>query len=100
MHKNIKKVLSYIVAIVLALGIGVTYAYAVGGNDTNNLMTKTEWQQKIDQIRASIDNKITEQLFEQMVQIPLTTLAQQAFGIYILFIMTHFYWIHLMEDKR
>lgn len=56
MHKNIKKVLSYVVAIVLALGIGVTYAYAVGGNDTNNLMTKTEWQQKIDQIRASIDN--------------------------------------------
>ena len=56
MSKNIKKVLSYVVAIVLALGIGVTYAYAVGGNDTNNLMTKTEWQQKIDQIRASIDN--------------------------------------------
>ena len=56
MGKNMKKVLSYALGIVLALGVGFTYAYAVGANDSNAFVTRTEWQAKVDQVEASIDN--------------------------------------------
>ena len=56
MGKNLKKVLSYALGIILAMGIGLTYAYAVGANDSNAFVTTTEWQAKVDKIQASIDN--------------------------------------------
>ena len=56
MGKNMKKVLSYALGIILAMGIGLTYAYAVGANDSNAFVTTTEWQAKVDKIQASIDN--------------------------------------------
>lgn len=54
--KPVKKTLSYLLAVVLALGIGLTYAYAVGANDSNAFVTTTEWEAKVAQIRASLDN--------------------------------------------
>lgn len=56
MSKNVKKFLSYLLGAVLALGLGLTYAYAVGGNDSNTFVTRTEWEEKISQIEASLDN--------------------------------------------
>ena len=56
MGKNMKKVLSYALGIILAMGIGLTYAYAVGANDSNAFVTRTEWQQKMNQLKASLDN--------------------------------------------
>lgn len=56
MNKNLKKVLSYALGIVLALGISFSYAYAVGGNDSNTYVTRSEWETKIAQIEASLDN--------------------------------------------
>ncbi len=56
MNKNFKKVLSYTLGIILAMGIGLTYAYAVGANDSNAFVTRTEWQAQVDQVEASIDN--------------------------------------------
>ena len=56
MGKNMKKVLSYALGIILAMGIGLTYAYAVGANDSNAFVTKTEWDQKAAQIESHIDN--------------------------------------------
>lgn len=55
-NKNIKKLLSYLLCLVLAIGLGVGYAYAVGANDTNAFVTKQEWEEKVAQVRASIDN--------------------------------------------
>ena len=55
MGKNLKKVLSYALGIILAMGIGLTYAYAVGANDSNAFVTKTEWQAKIDKLETSLD---------------------------------------------
>ena len=56
MNKNMKKVLSYALGIILAMGIGLTYAYAVGANDSNAFVTKTEWQNKIAQLETKLDN--------------------------------------------
>ena len=56
MGKNMKKVLSYALGIVLAMGIGLSYAYAVGANDSNAFVTKTEWQAKVTQLEAALDN--------------------------------------------
>ena len=56
MGKNMKKVLSYALGVVLALGVGFSYAYAVGANDSNAFVTKTEWNAKVAQIEASLDN--------------------------------------------
>ena len=56
MNKNLKRVLSYALGIVLAMGLGLTYAYAVGANDSNAFVTKTEWAAKVAQIEASLDN--------------------------------------------
>ena len=56
MGKNMKKVLSYVLGAILALGVGFSYAYAVGANDSNAFVTRTEWQAKVDQVEASIDN--------------------------------------------
>lgn len=56
MGKNFKKVLSYALGIILAMGIGLTYAYAVGANDSNAFVTKTEWQAKVNQLETAIDN--------------------------------------------
>ncbi len=56
MGKNLKKVLSYALGVILAMGIGLTYAYAVGANDSNAFVTTTEWETKIAKIKASIDN--------------------------------------------
>ena len=54
--KQFKKLLSYVIGITLALGIGLSYAYAVGANDTNAFVTKQEWQEKVDQIDTAIAN--------------------------------------------
>ena len=54
--KQVKKTLSYLLAIVLALGIGLTYAYAVGANDSNAFVTTTEWEAKFAQLETSLDN--------------------------------------------
>ena len=56
MGKNMKKVLSYALGAILALGVGFSYAYAVGANDSNAFVTKTEWQAKFDQLKSSLDN--------------------------------------------
>ena len=56
MGKNMKKVLPYALGIILAMGIGLTYAYAVGANDSNAFVTTTEWQAKVSQLEASLDN--------------------------------------------
>lgn len=56
MGKNLKKVLSYTLGIFLALGLGLSYAYAVGANDSNAFVTKQEWEEKVTQLRTSIDN--------------------------------------------
>lgn len=56
MKKSMKKVLSYALGIILALGVGFSYAYAVGANDSNAFVTKTEWNTKVAQIEASLDN--------------------------------------------
>ena len=56
MKKNIKKYLSYVLGIVLAMGLGLSYAYAVGANDSNAFVTKTEWQVKVAQLETSLDN--------------------------------------------
>ena len=56
MNKNFKKILSYALGIILAMGIGLTYAYAVGANDSNAFVTKTEWDIKAAQIESQIDN--------------------------------------------
>ena len=50
MGKNMKKVLSYALGAILALGVGLSYAYAVGANDSNAFVTKTEWNAKVAQI--------------------------------------------------
>ena len=54
--KQVKKTLSYLLAVVLALGIGLTYAYAVGANDSNAFVTTTEWEAKFAQLETSLDN--------------------------------------------
>ena len=56
MKKNFKKCLAYVLGIVLAMGLGLSYAYAVGANDSNAFVTTTEWEQRVAQIRASLDN--------------------------------------------
>ena len=56
MGKNMKKVLSYTLGIILAMGLGLSYAYAVGANDSNAFVTNTEWEAKVTQIETSIDN--------------------------------------------
>ena len=56
MKNNFKKYLSYVLSIVLAMGLGLSYAYAVGANDSNAFVTTTEWETKFDQIETSIDN--------------------------------------------
>ena len=56
MGKNMKKVLSYALGICLALGVGFSYAYAVGANDSNAFVTKTEWNAKVAQLEAALDN--------------------------------------------
>jgi hypothetical protein len=56
MKKNFKKYLSYVLGVVLALGVGFSYAYAVGANDSNAFVTLSEWQAKIAQLEASLDN--------------------------------------------
>ena len=56
MKKNFKKYLSYVLSIVLAMGLGLSYAYAVGANDSNAFVTTTEWEAKIAQIETSLDN--------------------------------------------
>ena len=56
MKKNFKKCLSYVLGVVLAMGLGLSYAYAVGANDSNAFVTTTEWEQRVAQIEASLDN--------------------------------------------
>ena len=56
MKKNFKKYLSYVLGIVLAMGLGLSYAYAVGANDSNAFVTTTEWQAKVAQLESSLDN--------------------------------------------
>lgn len=56
MNKNLKKILSYALGVVLAMGLGLSYAYAVGANDSNAFVTKTEWEAKVTQLETSIDN--------------------------------------------
>ena len=56
MGKNMKKVLSYALGAILALGVGFSYAYAVGANDSNAFVTKTEWQAKFDQLDTALNN--------------------------------------------
>ena len=56
MKKNFKKYLSYALGVVLAMGLGLSYAYAVGANDSNAFVTTTEWEQRVAQIEASLDN--------------------------------------------
>ena len=56
MKKNFKKYLSYVLGVVLAMGLGLSYAYAVGANDSNAFVTTTEWEQRVAQIEASLDN--------------------------------------------
>ena len=56
MVRRIKKYLSYTLGIVLALGIGLSYAYAVSANDTNTFVTKQEWQEKMAMLNTAIDN--------------------------------------------
>lgn len=56
MNKNLKKALSYALGAILALGVGFSYAYAVGANDSNAFITTTEWENKVAQIEASLDN--------------------------------------------
>ena len=56
MGKNMKKLLSYTLGIILAMGLGLSYAYAVGANDSNAFVTNTEWEAKVTQIETSIDN--------------------------------------------
>ena len=56
MKKNFKKCLSYVLGVVLAMGLGLSYAYAVGANDSNAFVTTTEWEQRVAQIETSLDN--------------------------------------------
>ena len=56
MKKNIKRYLSYVLGVILAMGLGLSYAYAVGANDSNAFVTTTEWETKVAQIEASLDN--------------------------------------------
>ncbi len=56
MNKNLKRIISYALGIILAMGIGLTYAYAVGANDSNAFVTKTEWNAKVAQLEATLDN--------------------------------------------
>ena len=56
MNKTFKKLLSYTLGAILALGLGLSYAYAVGANDSNAFVTTTEWEAKVAQIEASLDN--------------------------------------------
>ena len=56
MKKNFKKCLSYVLGVVLAMGLGLSYAYAVGANDSNAFVTKTEFEAKVAQIETSLDN--------------------------------------------
>ncbi len=56
MKKNIKRFLSYALGVILAMGLGLSYAYAVGANDSNAFVTTTEWETKVAQIEASLDN--------------------------------------------
>ena len=48
--------MSYALGIILAMGLGLSYAYAVGANDSNAFVTKTEWQTKVAQLESSLDN--------------------------------------------
>ncbi len=56
MNKTFKKMLSYTLGIILAMALGLTYAYAVGANDSNAFVTKQEWEEKVEKLRISIDN--------------------------------------------
>ena len=56
MNKHIKKCVSYALGIILAMGLGLSYAYAVGANDSNAFVTVTEFEAKVAQIEASLDN--------------------------------------------
>ena len=49
MKKNIKRYLSYVLGVILAMGLGLSYAYAVGANDSNAFVTTTEWETKVAQ---------------------------------------------------
>lgn len=56
MKKSMKKVLSYALGVILAMGIGLSYAYAVGANDSNAFVTWTEWNEKVAQLETSLTN--------------------------------------------
>ena len=56
MNKTFKKILTYTLATILALGVGFSYAYAVGANDSNAFITQTEWEAKVTQVEATLDN--------------------------------------------
>ena len=56
MKKNIKRYLSYVLGVILAMGLGLSYAYAVGANDSNAFVTTTEWETKVAQFEATLDN--------------------------------------------
>ena len=56
MNKTFKKLLSYALGICLALGVGLSYAYAVGANDESAFVTKVEFERKISQMETTLDN--------------------------------------------
>jgi len=56
MKKSIKRYLSYMLGIVLACGLGLTYAYAVGANDSNAFLTSSEWNAKVTQLETTLDS--------------------------------------------
>ena len=56
MERHIKKYLSYVLVIVLAVGMGISYAYAVGANDSNAFVTIQEYEERVEEIETSINN--------------------------------------------
>ena len=54
MRIDLKKYLSYIIVVLLALGLGLTSAYAVGIDDSESFVTVEEWTRKFNAMETSL----------------------------------------------